>query len=173
MLTRLQPIKLLLLDVDGVLTDGSLAYTGQQEETKVFNVKDGLGIRMLHQNRIQTGIVTGRASEALLRRCRELDITLVFDNIADKGRVLDPITERTGCRRREIAFIGDDLPDLPLMAKVGLGIAVADAHEAVRRQAAIITRNAGGKGAVREVCEMILEAKGLWQAQLSQWTRDP
>ncbi len=173
MLTRLQSIKLLLLDVDGVLTDGSIAYTGRQEETKVFNVKDGLGIRMLHQNHIQTGIVTGRASDALLRRCRELGISLVFDNISDKDRVLEAIMQQSGCRGEEIAFIGDDLPDLPLMAKVALGIAVADAHEAVRRQAAIITRNAGGKGAVREVCEMILEAKGLWQAQLSQWRRDP
>src|SRR6056297_3126211 len=89
--SRLQSIRLLLLDVDGVLTDGSIAYTESQTETKIFHVRDGLGIKMLHQNGVQTGIVTGRTSSALLRRCRELGIPRVYDNIEDKGKVLETI----------------------------------------------------------------------------------
>ncbi len=167
--SRLQSIRLLLLDVDGVLTDGSIAYTESQTETKVFHVRDGLGIKMLHQNGVQTGIVTGRASSALLRRCWELGIRRVYDNIEDKGKILETIIGETGCEASEIAFMGDDLPDLPFFNKVALGIAVADAHEQVREQADIVTRQTGGHGAVREICEQILKSKGLWQKQLAQW----
>ena len=168
--TRFQTIKLLLLDVDGVLTDGSIAYTEDQTETKTFNVKDGLGIKMLHQSGIKTGIVTGRSSPALLRRCRELGIQMIFDNVRDKGKVLAQIIDKTGLTSGEIAFIGDDLPDLPMLQKVGIGIAVADAHELVCEQADLITENRGGHGAVREVCEMILKSKGIWPELLRQWT---
>lgn len=167
--SRFQKIKLLLLDVDGVLTDGSIAYTEDRTETKVFNVKDGLGIKMLHQAGINTGIVTGRSSFALLRRCRELGIDLVFDSVGDKAEVLDQILKETGLASEEIAFIGDDLPDLPILRKVGLGIAVADAHALIREQADMITKNNGGHGAVREVCEMILKSKGVWQQLMRQW----
>lgn len=168
--SRFQKIKLLLLDVDGVLTDGSIAYTEDRTETKVFNVKDGLGIKMLHQSDINTGIITGRSSSALLRRCRELGIDLVFDNVGDKAEVLDQIMEETGLASEEIAFIGDDLPDLPILRKVGLGIAVADAHALIREQADMTTKNKGGHGAVREVCEAILNSKGVWQQVIRQWT---
>ena len=166
---RLQSIRLLLLDVDGVLTDGAIAYTEDRTETKVFNVKDGLGIRMLSQNGIETGIVTGRASSALLRRCRELGIDRIYDNVGDKGAVFETIIAESGCKAETIAFMGDDLPDLPLFNKVGLSIAVADAHEAVRDRADMVTAAAGGRGAVREVCERILKAKGLWEGQLQKW----
>jgi len=167
--SQFQKIKLLLLDVDGVLTDGSIAYTEDRTETKVFNVKDGLGIKMLHQSGINTGIVTGRSSSALLRRCRELGIDRVFDSVGDKAEVLDQILKETGLTSEEIAFIGDDLPDLPILRKVGLGIAVADAHALIREQADMITKNNGGHGAVREVCEMILKSKGVWQQLMRQW----
>lgn len=167
--SRLQKIKLLLFDVDGVLTDGSLAYTDDQTETKVFHVKDGLGIKMLHQGGINTGIVTGRSSPALLRRCRELEIDMVFDSIRDKAEVLDQIISDTGYNTDEIAFIGDDLPDLALLKKVGLAIAVADAHELVCQHADIVTETIGGRGAVREVCEMILKSRGIWQKLMRQW----
>jgi len=166
---RLQSIRLLLLDVDGVLTDGAIAYTEDRTETKVFNVKDGLGIRMLSQNGIETGIVTGRASSALLRRSRELGIGRVYDNVGDKGAVFETILAETGCEAAAIAFMGDDLPDLALFGKVGVSIAVADAHEAVRDRADMITAAAGGRGAVREVCDQILKARGLWEGQLQKW----
>ena len=164
-----QSIQLLLLDVDGVLTDGAIAYTEDQTETKVFNVKDGLGIKMLHQSGIKTGIVTGRASPALMRRCRELGIQMVYDNVRDKGAVFDRIIEKTGLPASAIAFMGDDLPDLPMFKKAGLSIAVADAHSVVREQADIITEKCGGQGAVREVCELLLKSKGLWGALIEQW----
>ena len=167
---RFQKIKLLLLDVDGVLTDGSIAYTEDQTETKTFNVKDGLGIKMLHQSDIKTGIVTGRSSPALDRRCQELGIHMIFDNVQDKGKVLAQIIEKTGLTSGEIAFIGDDLPDLPMLKQVGLGIAVAYAHELGCDQAELITEYRGGQGAVREVCEMILKSKGIWTVLLRQWT---
>ncbi len=165
----LRNMRLLLLDVDGVLTDGTLIYTGEDKESKLFHVKDGLGIKMLRDCGIQVGIVTGRASAALLRRCRELGIDLVFDGISDKGAVLEHILEKSGCTAEETGFMGDDLPDLPLFAKVGIAVAVADACEPLKQKADIVTAHAGGRGAVRELCEMIIRSKGLWQDQLRRW----
>ncbi len=162
-LSPLKNIKLLLLDVDGVLTTGQIIYSTGGVETKAFSVKDGLGIRLLRDAGIDVGIVTGRRSEALLVRCRDLGITLVYDGVKAKADVLDEILEVTGFSAEEIAFMGDDLPDISLMKKVGIGIAVNDAHDAVKSAAGIVTRLPGGKGAVREVCEMILDAKHLLQ----------
>lgn len=158
----LDRIKLLLLDVDGVLTSGHIIYSNAGVETKAFNVKDGLGIRLLMNAGIDIGIVTGRSSEALSQRCNDLGITLIYDGIKEKGAILDTILSRTGLSADEIAFIGDDLPDISLLNKVGVSIAVADAHENVKKSVDIITHKKGGDGAVRELCEMILKAKGLW-----------
>ena len=160
---KLKRIKLLLLDVDGVLTDGSIIYTDQGAETKVFNVKDGLGMRLLMEAGIEVGIITGRTSNALHHRCNNLGITLVCDKVQDKAALLDIISKRTGVPWKEIAFVGDDLPDLPLMRKVGLSVAVADAHETVRDHADMVMASKGGAGAVREICETILKAQGLWE----------
>jgi 3-deoxy-D-manno-octulosonate 8-phosphate phosphatase (KDO 8-P phosphatase) len=162
-------VRLLLFDVDGVLTDGALSYTENDSETKVFYARDGLGIRMLHDNGIRTGVVTGRASEALLRRCRELNIKSVYDGIDDKAAILGKIVSDTGCTAEETAFVGDDLVDLPLLQKVAVSIAVADAHELVRQNVHLVTVNPGGRGAVREICEWLLKAKGLWEKQLRRW----
>lgn len=156
-------IKLLLLDVDGVLTDGTISYTGADLESKTFNVKDGLGIRMLISAGIQVAVVTGRSSAALVRRCRELGITPVYEGIGDKGVLLYDILKATSVDSPlAVAFIGDDLPDIPLLKKVGLPIAVADAHPEVKRAARIVTSAGGGRGAVREICELILKGRGLW-----------
>jgi 3-deoxy-D-manno-octulosonate 8-phosphate phosphatase (KDO 8-P phosphatase) len=163
---KLKDTKLLLLDVDGVLTNGSIVYHDDGSETKVFNVKDGLGIRLLMQTGIQVGIVTGRRSEALSHRCRDLGIDLVFDNVRDKAAILDTIINETGIDPEQMAFIGDDLPDVPVMRRVGLSIAVGDAHEMVVHRADMVTGAIGGGGAVREVCESILKAKRLWQTAL-------
>lgn len=162
-LNKLRQIKLLLLDVDGVLTDGSIIYDDNKVETKVFNVKDGLGIRLLINAGIPVGIVTGRTSEVLYHRCKNLGISLIFDGIIDKGDILNQIIKQTGILSEEIAFIGDDLPDIPLMKQIGFSVAVADAHQAVRENADMITSSKGGAGAVREVCEALLKAKGLWE----------
>ena len=166
---RLKQITLLLLDVDGVLTDGSIIYDDNNAETKFFNSKDGLGLHFLMDSGIHVGIVTGRRSEALMNRCKNLGITLVFDGVHDKAAVLEQILAENEKVPDEIAFMGDDLPDLPLMKKVGLSIAVADAHEAVCMHADMVTSAGGGKGAVREVCEAILKAKGLWEEILTSY----
>lgn len=163
---KLKRIKLLLLDVDGVLTDGSIIYNDSGAETKVFNVKDGLGIKMLMKAGIQVGIVTGRTSKALYHRCNNLGISLIFDGVRDKPSVLELISERTGLPAEDIAFVGDDLIDLPLLKQVGLSIAVADAHETVIENVDMVTSKKGGAGAVREVCEAILKAQGLWSKVL-------
>ncbi len=166
---KLEPITTLLLDVDGVLTDGGIIYGDDGAETKVFDSKDGLGIRFLIDAGVSVGIVTGRRSGALLHRCRNLGVEHVLDGVSDKAAVLDKIRERMGAAPEEIAFIGDDLPDLPLMKKVGCAIAVADAREEVRERADIVTSATGGNGAVREICESILKAKGLWEGVLGRY----
>ncbi|MGM0452116.1 MAG: KdsC family phosphatase [Thermodesulfobacteriota bacterium] len=165
----LKNIDLLLTDVDGVLTTGDIAYTGSDTETKTFHVRDGLGIRLVKQAGVAVGIVTGRKSAALDRRARELGIDLCFDGVSKKGELLDTILAQTGCRSEAVAFIGDDLNDISMMKRVGVAIAVADAEAAVKPYASIITEAKGGKGAVREVCNAIVQARGYWEDILKQW----
>jgi 3-deoxy-D-manno-octulosonate 8-phosphate phosphatase (KDO 8-P phosphatase) len=161
-LDKLKEIQLVILDVDGVLTAGEIIYSDKGEQIKVFNVKDGLGIRMLKAAGIDVGIITGRTGGALKHRCRNLGIDLVFDGIRNKTEILDEIMAQTGIAAEQMAFIGDDLPDLAVMKRVGLAVAVADAHETVRQSAHIVTRLPGGRGAVREICDAILQAQGRW-----------
>lgn len=167
---RLKQIALLLLDVDGVLTDGSIVYNDKGQEIKSFNAKDGLGIRLLMDAGIRVGVVTGRRSPALVHRCRNLGIELIFDGIRDKAVALEQIVAQVGLDKHQIAFIGDDLPDLSIMKRVGVAVAVGDASAAVREKAAMVTTAFGGSGAVREVCEAILEAKGLWQTIMERFS---
>jgi len=163
-------IKLLLLDVDGVLTDGSIIYNDSGEEIKVFNVKDGLGIRLLIEAGIKVCIITGRKSDALNHRCKNLGIDHIFQGVRDKGSLLDLIFKQTGATSDETAFIGDDLLDLSIMNLVGTPIAVSDAHDSVIKKALIVTTAKGGKGAVREISEAILRAKGLWGKILKRYS---
>lgn len=153
---------MVLLDVDGVLTSGEIIYSDSGEQIKIFNVKDGLGIRLLKEAGIQVGIITGRRGKALQHRCDNLGLDLIFDGIRDKEKVLDDISAKTGIPYEAMAFIGDDLPDVPVMKKVGLAVAVGDASQTVQQHAHMTTRAHGGKGAVREVCEAILIAQGRW-----------
>jgi 3-deoxy-D-manno-octulosonate 8-phosphate phosphatase (KDO 8-P phosphatase) len=169
MAASLENIKLLLLDVDGVLTDGRLTYTDSGEQIKSFLSKDGLGLRLLMDNGVQVGIITGRTSNALLHRCRNLGIDLVFDGIRDKAQAMDQVVKRTGIDPSHMAFMGDDLIDLPAMARAGVAVAVADAVEEVRSRADIVTSANGGQGAVREICEAILKARGLWENTLKSF----
>lgn len=164
---RLKKIQLLLLDVDGVLTAGEIIYGDSGEQYKIFDVKDGLGIRLLKEGGIDVGIVTGRSGKALYHRCYNLGIDLIFDGVRKKADVLQAITARTGIAVEAMAFIGDDLPDLAIMKRVGLAVAVADAHETIRKAAHLITHAPGGHGAVREVCEAVLKAQGLWEELLA------
>lgn len=166
---RLRIIKLLLLDVDGVMTDGSIIYNSIGEEIKVFCVRDGLGIRMLMESGINVGVVTGRSSDALNHRCKNLCIQIILDGVSDKAAALEKITEKTGINDNEIAYIGDDLPDISIMRKVGIPIAVADAHENVIEIAHIVTSAKGGAGAIREVCEAIIKAQNNWQDAIKRF----
>ena len=159
---KLENIRLLLLDVDGVLTDGRIIYNDLGMQTKEFNARDGLVIKLLRKAGIPVAMVTGRASKALQHRCRNLGIDDLYDGVTDKRAVLDDILKRFDLTADRMAFVADDLPDLGIMAGVGLAIAVADAHALVRQKADWVTTARGGKGAVREVCEAILQAQGLW-----------
>jgi len=162
-LKKLKHIQLLLLDVDGVLTDGSIIYNDDGSETKIFNARDGFGLKLVMSAGIKVGIVTGRSSQALRHRCDNLGIDLLFDGVGDKAQMLEEIVAQTGIDTEQTAFVGDDLPDLPIMKTAGLSIAVADAHEIVRQKADWTTLAQGGQGAVREVCEALLTARGVWE----------
>lgn len=159
---RCQPIRLLLSDVDGVMTDGGVVFDNQGIETKVFNIRDGLGIRLWQRAGHRFGIVTGRSSGIVQRRAAELDIELVRQGVADKLPVVREISELFSLSPEQVAYIGDDLPDLPAINNAGLGIAVADACEELREAADLVTTIPGGRGAVREAIETILKHQGHW-----------
>ena len=166
--TQLQKIDLVLLDVDGVLTTGQVIYDDTGRETKVFNVRDGLGIRLLMEAGIAVGIVTGRRSQALIHRCNNLGIRLVKDGVTDKAAALRQILDEVGASAEQTAFVGDDLPDLPILRRVGVPIAVGDAHERVKQVAVWTTRAHGGCGAVREISERIIKSRGDWDALIQR-----
>ena len=159
---KMANIQLLLLDVDGVLTDGSITYSDTGSEIKTFNVRDGLGLRLLMKAGIQVGIITGRKSNALMMRCQDLGIEIVYQGIKDKLTVFQSLIEKTGIPAAATAFMGDDLPDLAVYHAVGHFITVSDAPVELISLAHYTTSFKGGRGAVREVCEKILKAKGLW-----------
>lgn len=166
---QMKQIKLLLLDADGVLTDGRIIFNDDGTEIKAFNVKDGLGIRLLLDAGIKVAIVTARLSPALDFRCKNLGIEHVFSGIKDKAALLDKILTQLDADVQETAFMGDDLPDLAIMRKVGFAIAPADAIEIIRENADLVTRAKGGNGAVREACEGILKHLGLWENVLERF----
>jgi 3-deoxy-D-manno-octulosonate 8-phosphate phosphatase (KDO 8-P phosphatase) len=163
MLTKiLGGIKLLILDVDGVLTDGQISINDRGEETKAYNVKDGHGIRLLMAAGIDVAIITGRYSKSVEHRARDLGIGSVYQGVADKKSVCIALLEEKQLAGDQACFIGDDLQDIPVLKLVGLPVAVADAVKEVRETARYITEKGGGCGAVREVCELILKAQNAW-----------
>ncbi|MDB4001001.1 HAD hydrolase family protein [bacterium] len=162
-------IKLLLLDVDGVLTDGRLYYGNSGEEMKAFNIQDGLGIKLLQQGNVQVGIITGRVSALLQRRADELGISPVVQGREDKLIALNELLQTMDISLDEIAFMGDDLPDLAVIRRVGLGITPANGSATLAQQAHWQTTRRGGDGAVREVAEMILGAQGSLDSILAAY----
>ena len=167
--TDLKQIRLLLLDVDGVLTDGRIIYTDAGEQVKSFYSKDGLGLRLLMDAGVKVGIVTGRTSQVLRHRCQNLGIDLIFDGIKDKALALEQIVEKTGIPASAIAFAGDDLIDLPAMTRCGVAFAVADAVPEVKAAADMVTARPGGLGGVRDICEALLKARGDWENILNRF----
>lgn len=162
MLDKLSDIRLLLLDVDGVMTDGGIIYDGNGLETKTFNVKDGHGIKMLQRHGIEVGIITGRTSLVVDIRARELGIDLVYQGALKKLDSYLDVKQRTGFTDSQIAYVGDDVIDVPVMRRVIFAAAPADALPEARAVAHYVTTSAGGRGAVREVCDLILKGRGLW-----------
>ena len=160
---RASRIKLLLMDCDGVLTDGRLWLTNDGDEQKSFNSKDGLGLSLLHRAGLRSGIITGRSSNAVARRALELDVEFVCQGDPDKIAAFEQLLREAGVEENEVAFVGDDLVDIPIMNRAELAVAVADAVEEVRSAAHYITRAKGGRGAVREVIEIILKSQGRWR----------
>jgi 3-deoxy-D-manno-octulosonate 8-phosphate phosphatase (KDO 8-P phosphatase) len=161
--SALQKIKLVIFDVDGVLTDGKLFTSPDGGESKSFHVHDGQGINFLHRAGISTAVITGRKSVALERRAAELGIEDVFQGNMNKLESLNILLEKFDLAEDEVAYIGDDLPDLPVMIRVGVSVAVADARPEVRERATMVTDARGGSGAVREFCDLLLNAQGKWQ----------
>jgi 3-deoxy-D-manno-octulosonate 8-phosphate phosphatase (KDO 8-P phosphatase) len=164
-----QKIKLLLLDVDGVLTDGRLYYGNSGEELKAFDIQDGLGIKLLQRGGIKVGIITGRTSSLLKRRAQELDIQPLIQGREDKLTALNELLEDMDITLEEIAFVGDDLPDLAVLRRVGLGITPTNGNHILASQALWQTKKSGGNGAVREVAELILTVQGKMEALLATY----
>jgi len=161
LLNRARPIRLLLLDVDGVLTDGRILYDADGRELKSFHIHDGLGINRLRNEGCLVGFLSGRASSAVERRAKELDVTIVYQGVEDKLAVYERILADQRVNDFEVAYVGDDLPDLPVLGRVGLAIAVASAHPDLFQAVHWITGRAGGEGAVREVTDLLLRARGV------------
>jgi 3-deoxy-D-manno-octulosonate 8-phosphate phosphatase (KDO 8-P phosphatase) len=156
-------IKLILLDVDGVLTDGGIIIDDRGVESKRFNVRDGQGITLLIQAGIQVGLLTGRYSNIVRRRAKELGVTIVCQGAQNKMEIYERIRRKIGLRDEEIAYVGDDIMDLPVLRKAGLAIAVRDGWPGLRVEVDYVTETKGGKGAVREVSELLLETQSLWE----------
>lgn len=162
-------VKLLLLDVDGVLTDARLIIGDDGQEYKAFNSRDGHGIKMLQRNGVATGIITGRTSEVVKHRVRDLGIKYVHQGCKEKHPVYRQLIGELGLQPEQTAYVGDDVVDLPIMLEVGLAIAVQNAHPLVRQYAHWITPSIGGYGAAREACEMIMYAQGTYQTEMRKY----
>jgi 3-deoxy-D-manno-octulosonate 8-phosphate phosphatase (KDO 8-P phosphatase) len=156
-------IKLLILDVDGVLTDGTIILDNTENELKCFHVRDGHGLVMLANAGVRIAVITGRYSVVIERRARELGIKDVFQKCLDKRIAYRHLAEKYSLSDEEIAYIGDDVVDIPVLAICGLPVAVADADDEVKAFAKMVTSKRGGRGAVREVADFILKAKGVWK----------
>jgi 3-deoxy-D-manno-octulosonate 8-phosphate phosphatase (KDO 8-P phosphatase) len=170
-LDRARRIRLLVLDADGVLTDGRLYYSASGEELKAFDIQDGLGIKMLQASGVEVAIVTGRTSAALEARARNLGVARLFQGVEDKLAVFARLVAALGLTEADTACMGDDLPDLPVLKRCGFALTVPAAPTAVRQHAHYVTQRAGGRGAVREACELIMHAQDTLEAQVGVYSR--
>ncbi len=166
---RAARIKLMIFDVDGVLTDGSLHYGADGEALKTFNVHDGLGIKLLQEAGIKTAIISARKSPQVTRRAADLGIEFLHQGGHDKLTPFNSLLEQTGLTADEVGFIGDDVVDLPILTRVGLAVGVPNGRPDVISRAHHITQAAGGRGAVREVCELLLKAQGSYDKIMAQF----
>ncbi len=166
-LKKAEKIKLLLLDVDGVLTDGKIIISEKYGEIKHFCVLDGLGIKLLQKIGVKVGIISSRNSEVVRIRAKELGIELLFQGETQKLKIYETILKDLGLKDEEVAYIGDDFVDLPILKRVGLAVGVPNARDPVNQFVHYVTQLKGGEGAVREVCEIIIKAKNKWEEVLN------
>ena len=162
-LQQLKAIKLLILDVDGVLTDGKVIYTDSGEEIKSFDARDGHGLKLLMRSGIEVILLTGRESKAVLHRARDLGIEHVYQKVLNKIEVYETILTKRNFEDQDVGFVGDDLVDMPVLRKVGFSAAVPDAVPEVKEMVDYVTLKKGGEGAVREICELLLKAQNKWE----------
>ena len=168
-LARAARVRLMIFDVDGVLTDGTLYYSAQGEELKAFNIRDGQGMKLLAATGVRLAILSGRRSPALERRAVNLDIDLLYQGIDDKLAAFDELRTRLGLAPDDCGFVGDDLIDLPVLARCGFAASVADGAPEVLSRVHYVTRALGGRGAAREVCELVMRAQGTLAGALSRY----
>nr|WP_318025918.1 HAD family hydrolase [Geoalkalibacter subterraneus] len=172
MQARCRQIRLLLLDVDGVMTDGRIIYDNNGLESKTFNVKDGHGLKLLQRAGVRVGIITGRQSQVVRHRADELGIEIVHQGAKNKIVSYREVLSQLGLDDSEVAYIGDDLVDLPILRRVGFAVAVGDAVEEIRPFVHYVTRAEGGRGAVREVCDLILKNSNRWDDVTKRYFTD-
>lgn len=166
---RASHIKALVLDVDGILSDGFLSFTNSGEEIKSFDIRDGLGMKLVQRAGIKVAVITGRSSTIVNNRMQSLGVDLVIQGREDKGIALREVCQTLQILPEECAYMGDDWPDLGAMQIAGLAITVPNAHEEVRKRANLITQACGGRGAVREFCDVLLQAKGVYNELLEEF----
>lgn len=162
-------IRLMLLDVDGVLTDGGIIIDSRGGETKRFDVRDGQGIALLIRAGITVGFVSGRSSNLVRHRAKELGVRIVYQGVQDKADAYKEIKKKTGFRDEQIAYLGDDIADLPIMRRVGLAMTVRDSWPGLKPRVDYVTQARGGRGAVREVSELLLKAQNIWHELLRRY----
>jgi len=169
--TRAAKVRLMIFDIDGVMTDGSLHYEAEGETIKTFHVHDGLGIKLLQQTGVATAIITARQSEIITKRAKDLGIVHVMQGVHDKRAGFDALLEKTGLTADACGFVGDDWIDLPILTHVGFAVSVPNGRAEVRSRVHHVTQASGGHGAVRELCELIMHAQGTHETVLASYLR--
>jgi len=160
---RARRVKMLILDVDGVLTDGRIIYNNSGDELKVFSVQDGFGMFLLNKAGIRSVIITAKKSRALIKRAKEMKVVKVYQNAVNKERVYEEVLKRFKLKDDEVCYIGDDLIDIPILKRAGFAVGVRDGASEIKSTCHYLTKKAGGRGAVREVIDIILKAQGKWE----------
>lgn len=166
---KAREVELLLLDVDGVLTDGTIYFTHEGTETKGFNTQDGFGIRLLQKIGVDVGLITARSSEAVRKRAENLGLQHVYQGVDNKITAYEELLNKLGIEPSKVAYVGDDWLDFPLLRRVGFSVAVANGVHAVKQMADYVTKRDGGRGAVREVCDLIIDAKDMQEKLLKEF----
>ena len=167
LMSRARRIRLAIFDVDGVLTDGTIHLSATGEETKAFNILDGLGFKMLADSGVQLALLSGRKSDIVRLRARETGVAHVLQGIGDKLAAYEKLLRKLGLTNAQCSFMGDDLPDIPVLRRCGLALSVPNAAKVVREHAHHVTEKAGGRGAAREACELLMRAQGTLDAQMA------